>query len=84
MSTELEGLRVFWDPSGSCGGWSIPRNISGAKVYLDFLKIDLNVATIIAVQYLKHRKTNVNGSRHNSVKVKSQADNIWVKDIVTT
>ena len=51
-------------PSGSCGGWSVPRNVSGSKVYLDFLKIDLNVATIITVQYLKHRKANVNGSRH--------------------
>ena len=46
----------------------------------------MNATKIITVQDYGHtHKKNVNRSTHTlSVKAKSQADNIWVKDIMIT
>ena len=40
------------------------------------------MAEIITVEDYKHKKADVNGNKH-SVKAKSQAGHIWVKDIMT-
>ena len=43
MLTELEGLGVFWDPSGGFRGQSTLRKFLGSKEHLDRLKVDFNV-----------------------------------------
>ena len=76
-STELGALGVFWHPSTL-------RKFLGSKEYLDWLDIDLNVAEIITVQDYKHKKLLLMEEHIYSVKAKSHASNIWVKDIMTT
>ena len=47
---------------GGFRGQSSLRWFLGSKEYLDWLKIDLNLAEIITAQDYKHKKINVNGS----------------------
>ena len=51
---------------------------------VDWLSIDLNEVEIIAVKDYKHKKLMWMEVHVYSVKAKSQAGNIWVKDIIIT
>ena len=64
-------------PAKGFRGRSALRKFLGSKEHADWLKIELNAASIITVQLL-------NESHIYSVKAQSQAGNIWVKDIMKT
>ena len=61
-----------------------PNKFSGSREHLDWLKIDLNAARIIAVQDSKCTKINVNGSTYIYSTIKAINATDIVKDIMTT
>ena len=70
-------------PAGALGGQSTLRKFLDSKEHLNWLKIDLNVAKIITVVDYKHKLTWME-VHICSVKAKSQAGIILVKDIMAT
>ena len=70
--------------AGVLGAWALLRKFLGYKEHLDLPKIDLNAAKITTVQDYSCKKKLMWMEVHiNSVKAKSQAGNIWVKDTLT-
>ena len=78
------GSRAFWDTSGDFREQNTLRKYLGSEEHLDWLKIDLNVAEIYTVQDYKHKKLMWMEVHIYNVKAKSQAGNVWIKDIMTT